>query len=110
MTKKEEKKLDEKIDEMVEEMEKDMAEREKEMEREDRDTNQILRKMLLDFDTHTPFCHFAKPDGVAGKEFMVENMLLRHCVGCGDEEQCWSVGQLKDLIKEERKTLLNQDY
>lgn len=57
-----------------------------------------------------PFCHYIKPDGVMGKEFMVENTLLRHCVGCNDEEQCWSIGQLKDLIKEESKTLLNQDF
>lgn len=57
-----------------------------------------------------PLCHYIKPYGVMGKEYMVENMLLRHCVGCGDEEQCWNVGQLKDLIEIERKTLLNQDY
>lgn len=115
MTKKEEKELDEKIDEAAAEMEKEMAEREKEMaewealenewELDEEEINQLPRGTL-----DTPFCHYIKPDGVMGKEFMVENTLLRHCVGCNDEEQCWSIGQLKDLIEVERKTLLNQDY
>lgn len=70
--------------------------------------NKILKEQLIAI--KTPFCHIIKPDGVMGKEFMVENALLRHCVGCNDEEQCWSIGQLNDLIKEESKTLLNQDF
>lgn len=81
---------------------------ETEWELDEEEANQLLKDTLIDI--NAPFCHYIKPDGVAGKEFMIKNTLLRHCVGCNDEEQCWSVGQLKDLIEEERKTFLNQDY
>lgn len=105
MTEKEEKELDEKIDKMAKtalETEKEIREWEPSEEEWELDKSEV--EMM------TPICHIIKPEGVMGKEFMVENALLRHCVGCGDEEQCWNVGQLKDLIKEESKTLLNQDF
>lgn len=108
MTEKEEKELDEKIDRMAVEMEKEMDEREKEMEEMDKEANQLLKEVLIEI--NTPFCHYVKPNGQLGKEFVIENSLLRHYVGCNDETQCWNYDQLKDLIEVERKTFLNQDY
>ncbi|MEK7123397.1 MAG: hypothetical protein AAB851_00720 [Patescibacteria group bacterium] len=90
MDKKKEQKLDEMIDKMEAEMDKELKE--------------------LQIKLKTPECHYLKPKGILGKEYMLETGGLDDCLRCEDSGQCWSHGQLKDLIEEERKTLLNQDY
>ncbi len=54
-------------------------------------------------------CHNRKT-GEGGREYMVENRQLFHCLECPDKNHCWDGKTLAEKIFHQQRDLLNQDY